>query len=47
MVALAVATEPAFTVPVDEVGRCDAVSWHRLLADLAKYAPPDWRFPED
>ena len=38
---------PPFTVPVDELGRCDAVSWHRLLADLAKYAPPDWQFPED
>ena len=36
-----------FTVAVDEEGYADPWAFQRILADMAKLAPPDWQFPEE
>jgi hypothetical protein len=37
---------PPFTVPVDSEGHCDARSLLKLIADMARLAPPGWRFDD-
>lgn len=36
---------PPFTVPADNEGYLDVRSYHKLIADMALLAPPDWEFP--
>jgi hypothetical protein len=37
---------PPFTVPIDDEGYCDAAAFQRLIADMARLAPPGWQFPD-
>jgi hypothetical protein len=34
-----------FTVPIESDGRCDEWAIHRLILDIVRTAPPDWKFP--
>jgi hypothetical protein len=34
-----------FTVPIEKDERCDEWAIHRLILDIVKCAPPDWKFP--
>jgi hypothetical protein len=37
---------PPFVLPLDEGGVMDEWAFQRLLADMARLAPPNWKFPD-